>query len=67
MKQTDAVLAYCEENWTITQKEAWELGISRLAAVIARLEKLGHVFIHEHVQVPTRYGMTTITRYRYVT
>lgn len=66
MTQAEVVLRYCEEFGSITQKEAWEFGISRLAAVIKQLEKLGRVFIRENVQVSTRYGWTTVTRYRYV-
>lgn len=62
--QASAVLAWCERNKSITSKDAIEqLGITRLAAVIHDIRKLGYSVVVTREKVPSRYGFTNIARY----
>lgn len=63
--QCDAILAYMREHGSITTFEAFEqLGITRLAARIADLKKLGIVIQSYVCSGINRYGkVVTYTRY----
>lgn len=62
--QKKAVLDYMEEHGGITSMEAFELGITRLSAVIFDLRKAGHHIKTNDVTTRNRYGQsTTYSRY----
>lgn len=66
MKDTQRadIVAWLESGRPITQMEATaEIGCTRLAAQICYLRKHGMGIKTEMIQVPTRYGTTTIARY----
>lgn len=55
--QRDDILWYCRNFKSISALEAQvELGIMRLAARIAELEKLGYKFRREWVRFKSRHG-----------
>ena len=63
--QNKRILQYLEDNDSITPMEAIEcLGVMRLAARIAELEKAGHKFDHEMVYGTGVYGGVHYMRYR---
>lgn len=66
MIQTEKILDYCKTHGSITPLEAMqELGIMRLAARIADLEKEGIIFIHEREASHNKYGdHVSYTRYK---
>lgn len=63
INQREVVLRFIEENGSITSRDAFELGITRLAAVICQLKKAGIPVQSNNERVSTRYGETTISRY----
>lgn len=64
MTQKEAVLAYMRDNGAITSRDAFfELGVSRLAAVISQIKKDGIEVESENKRVKTRYGETIVSRY----
>lgn len=67
MTQIQALKSYFKRRKTLTQREAMtDLGIMRLSERIRELERTGYQFVHGRVPVASRYGSTTITRYRLV-
>ena len=66
MTQQKAILNFIQTHKKgLSSKEAIErFGCTRLAAVIAALERKGYIFDHVRETVPTRYGKTSVTRYR---
>ena len=66
MKQIDLILKHLKTHKNgITSKDAIEAyGCTRLSAVISNLEKKGNRISHTRETVLTRYGNTSITRYR---
>lgn len=66
MTQKELVLDYMKQNGSITQLEATRnLGITRLAARIADLKKMGYQVLDETESSLNRWGSKTqYTRYR---
>lgn len=58
MTQTEMVLVYMARHGSITQYQANELGIGRLAARIADLKKRGHIINSEMIAVKKKNGKT---------
>lgn len=56
MTQTEMVLVYMARHGSITQYQANELGIGRLAARIADLKKRGHIINSEMIVVRKANG-----------
>lgn len=57
MSQKQRVLDYLNEGKTITSLDAfYELGITRISAVVYNLKRDGHHLIKENVTVMNRYG-----------
>jgi hypothetical protein len=54
--QADIVLRILREGKRLTPMDAFDLGITRLAARIDDLRKMGHRIVTHHVTTPTRYG-----------
>jgi hypothetical protein len=64
MKQTDKILAYCAVHETITQREAFKLGIYRLASRMYDLGRMGYRILKEDIKVQNADGsFSWITRY----
>jgi hypothetical protein len=66
--QKQRVLGFVRNQGSITSLEAINtFGITRLASTIQQMEKVGHVFDHEHqVKVQNRFGEESrVTRYHY--
>ena len=55
-KQTDRVLAYIQEYGSITQLEALNLGVFRLASRISDLKRQGYPIAGKMEAVKNRYG-----------
>lgn len=55
-KQTDRVLAYIQEYGSITQLEALNLGVFRLASRIGDLKRQGYPITGKMEAVKNRYG-----------
>ena len=58
MTQTEMVLVYMARHGSITQYQANELGIGRLAARIADLKRRGHIINSEMINVRKANGTT---------
>lgn len=58
MTQTEMVLVYMARHGSITQYQANELGIGRLAARVADLKKQGHDIKSEMIAVRKANGKT---------
>ncbi len=55
---------YFRRNSRLTQHQATKiLGINRLAARIPELESRGYVFLHQMIEVPTRYTNARVCQY----
>lgn len=55
---------YFKRNSRLTQHQATiELGIMRLSERIRELEAKGWVFLHNRIEVPTRYTKAFVTQY----
>lgn len=64
MKQTDKIIAFCEAHGSITQRQAFRLGIYRLAPRIIDLRNAGYVIGVESVTVTNRDGSKSrVARY----
>lgn len=65
MKQTERIVAYVKEFGSISSMEAFrDLGITRLAARVADLEKEGVRFNRTREAIANRYGeIVYYTRY----
>lgn len=67
MTQKDIVLAAIKRNGSITSMQAYDLGVTRLAAVIFRLREDGHDIVTESETGVTRSGARCVyARYRMV-
>ena len=65
MTQTARVLNYIEQYGSSSPKEAYELGIMRLAARISELKNMGHDIVSVRESARNRYGDTvTYSRYK---
>ena len=56
MTQKDRILRYISEHGSITQGEAYKLGIARLAARVNELGRAGVVLDRELVDGKNQYG-----------
>lgn len=56
MRQTDKILAFCKAHGSITQRDAFKLGIYRLAPRIINLRNAGYVIGVESMTVVNRDG-----------
>lgn len=64
MKQTDKILEFCATHKTITQRQAYKLGIYRLASRMYDLGRMGYRIGKEDIKVKNRDGsFSWITRY----
>lgn len=55
-KQNERILNYMNEHGSITQFEAYQLGILRLASRISDMRRLGYPIEREMVTVKNRFG-----------
>lgn len=62
--QNEVILCYLAEFGSITQLDAMQLGIMRLASRVSDLRKRGYDIVSEREYVNTRWGKTPIKRYR---
>lgn len=64
--QNQRLIAYLEEHGNITQLEALELGIFRLASRINDIKRMGHTVTGQMVEVSNRFGeKVRVKRYYY--
>jgi len=64
LTQCDMILAYMRKHGGITQGEAWDLGIARLASRINNLRNKGYAIKTVPVKKRvTRYGKIKVIRY----
>lgn len=64
MTQCEAVLEFMRVFGEITQKDAYNMDIYRLASRISDLKREGYEIKTEYKEVDTRYGKTKIAVYR---
>lgn len=64
MTQCEAVLEFMRVYGEITQKDAYNMDIYRLASRINDLKREGYEIQTEYKEVDTRYGKTKIAVYR---
>lgn len=64
MTQCEAVLEFMRIYGEITQKDAYNMDIYRLASRINDLKREGYEIHTEYKKVKTRYGVTQIAVYR---
>lgn len=64
MTQCEAVLEFMRVFGEITQKDAYNMDIYRLASRISDLKREGYEIQTEYKEVDTRYGKTKIAVYR---
>ena len=70
MRQTDKILAFCKAHGSITQRDAFKLGIYRLAPRIIDLRNAGYVIGVESMTVinsdgsKSRVAKYTILRHK---
>lgn len=63
--QCERVIAYMQQHGSITQMEAMQIGVFRLASRICDIKKRGHRIMTETVKVENRYGESCrVKRYR---
>lgn len=55
-KQNERILKYMDKHGSITQFEAYRLGILRLASRISDMRRLGYQIEREMVTVKNQYG-----------
>lgn len=69
MTQQQMVLAYIEQNGSITNRQAMiDLGVGRLPSRVNELRASGHKIITVMESAPNRYGkMTRFARYKLAT
>lgn len=63
LTQNDVVLMLMQERGSITQRDAFDEGIYRLASRICDLRREGHNIKVDYETVSTRWGRTQIARY----
>lgn len=56
MTQCEKILNYIEEHGSITARQAYKLGIMRLASRISDLRREGHLIKTEDIKVKNRDG-----------
>lgn len=56
MTQCEKILNYIEERGSITARQAYKLGIMRLASRISDLRREGHLIKTEDIKVKNRDG-----------
>lgn len=61
--QLEELTKYFKRNSRLTQHQAFEMGIMRLSERIRELESQGWVFLHNRIEVPTRYTKAFVTQY----
>lgn len=62
--QLSALETYFKRSNSLTQHEATvELGIARLSERVRELEARGWVFLHNMIDVPTRYTKARVCQY----
>lgn len=65
--QIAKIVAYCNKNTWITQREALKLGIYRLASRISEMKFCGYYIETEYIRVDNADGTSSrIARYRIV-
>lgn len=65
--QVQKIDDFCKAHTWITQRDAFKLGIYRLASRIWDMEQLGFVFIDEYIKVENADGTTSyVKRYSIV-
>lgn len=65
--QIQKIVAFCEKNTWITQRDAYKLGIYRLASRIYDMDEMGYVIIREFIEVKNADGTTSrVKRYSIV-
>lgn len=65
--QVQKIDDFCKAHTWITQRDAYKLGIYRLASRIWDMEQLGFVFIDEYIKVENADGTTSyVKRYSIV-
>lgn len=60
MKQTEKIIKYLEQNKKISQREAYRLGIYRLASRVCDIRRQGIPIISERKKVENADGTTSI-------
>jgi hypothetical protein len=64
MTQLEELKKYFRRNSRLTQHQAtMQLGIMRLSERIRELESQGWVFLHNRIEVPTRYTSARVCQY----
>jgi len=64
MTQLEELKKYFRRNSRLTQHQATlQLGIMRLSERIRELEAQGWVFLHNRIEVPTRYTSARVAQY----
>ena len=65
--QEQKIDKFCEQNVWITQRDAYFLGIARLASRVWDMEEKGYVFIREYIKVKNADGTSSyVKRYSIV-
>lgn len=65
--QEQKIDKFCEKNIWITQRDAYKLGIYRLASRIYDMTEMGFVFIDEYIKVENTDGTSSyVKRYAIV-
>lgn len=60
--QNQKIVDFCKAHTWITQRDAYKLGIYRLASRIWDMEQLGFVFIDEYIKVENADGTTSYVK-----
>ena len=66
MNQIETIKRHMQIHDSITSRDAIELGITRLASVIGKLEKQGEMINHVSETVEGKFGKCNVTRYSLV-
>jgi hypothetical protein len=67
MTQCEKILNYIEEHGSITARQAYKLGIMRLASRISDLRREGHLIKTEDIKVKNRDGSHSyIAKYSFI-
>ena len=65
--QIQKIVEFCKKNIWITQRDAYKLGIYRLASRIYDMDEMGYVIIREFIEVKNADGTTSrVKRYSIV-
>lgn len=63
ISQNMMVLEYMRRNGSITAREAYHLGVMRLASRVSDLKRKGYKITATMIRVATRYGNTRVASY----